>query len=125
MSSENWVERYASLFILTNDFFEGHESEQMKKEKSVTIRDEVIDGTKISLAIQIDGEGNLIMDGYDIGDAPKEFWGDSDYEYSVTVKEHFKEDVLLHLIKDRFNTSTQFMEWLDAHKIPYKFFSWV
>jgi hypothetical protein len=30
-------------------------------------------------------EGELIISGQDIGEAPEEFWGDSDYEYWLTV----------------------------------------
>jgi hypothetical protein len=35
----------------------------------------------------------LVVEGYDIGKTVEEVWGDSDYEYSITVK---KENLNAH-----------------------------
>ena len=45
-----------------------------------------IDRTDIKVTIDLGFEGeDLKLDGYDIGKTVDEMWGDSDYEYSITV----------------------------------------
>lgn len=39
----------------------------------------------ISMLLYFDEEGQLIFDGYDYGKRVKEFWGDSDFEYTYTI----------------------------------------
>ena len=39
---------------------------------------------KVTIDLGFDGE-NLKLDGYDIGKMVKEIFGDSDYEYSITI----------------------------------------
>lgn len=41
---------------------------------------------KISMIMYFDDMGQLIFDGYDIGKTVSDFMGDSDYEYSYTIK---------------------------------------
>lgn len=84
--------------------------------------------------------GDLLVDGYDIGRAAEEWWGDSDYEYSVTVK---KEDLLalcnalglntvsheaiLEKMKEKFSGNhgfTAFSDFLKSKRIKYYSFSW-
>lgn len=77
------------------------------------------------LDAKIDDEGNLVLEGYDIGDTVKEYWGDSDYEYWLTVSQEYKDTVLLSLIQERFGNSSEFMTWLEEKDIPHKFDSWV
>ncbi|MFO8010552.1 MAG: hypothetical protein R6U89_07045 [Dehalococcoidia bacterium] len=48
---------------------------------------------------EITAEGDLLMTGQDVGKMPKEFWGDSDYEFFVSVPHQYKDDVLLLLIE--------------------------
>lgn len=47
-----------------------------------------IDNVNIRVMINLgfDGE-DLKLDGYDIGKSVSDMWGDSDYEYSITVSE--------------------------------------
>lgn len=73
----------------------------------------------------IDDEGKLVIEGYDIGESVKEFWGDSDYEYWLRVPQEWKDTVLLLLIKERFGLSSDFKKWLEDKEIPHKFESWV
>ncbi len=73
----------------------------------------------------MDEQGNFVMEGYDIGDDVEKYWGDSDYEYWVHVKAEHVPDVLLNLIKEQFNSSAKFMEWLKAKGIPYEFSNWI
>ena len=40
---------------------------------------------RVTINLGFDGE-DLKLDGYDIGKTVEEMWGDSDYEYSITVE---------------------------------------
>ena len=84
--------------------------------------------------------GDLVVEGYDIGKTVEEAWGDSDYEYGMTVE---KENVglvakalgidtqaewdILHAIAERFNGNkcfSQFGDFLRKNNIEYKGWSW-
>lgn len=77
----------------------------------------------VSLTARIDENGDLIFDGCDYGEFIKEQSGDYDYEYSLTVKAEYRDTILLNLIKDRFETYSEFKAWLDAKHIPAEFWS--
>jgi hypothetical protein len=85
--------------------------------------------TSIYIDAQITDAGNLQISGQDVGKAPEEFWGDTDYEYWVTVGSEHKDSVLLALIERLFaghpSAHSQFMEFLKSKGIPYKFDSWI
>jgi hypothetical protein len=86
-------------------------------------------------------QGTLIIDGYDIGKRVEEYWGDSDYEYSLRIPpasvlqlyvilevEQGDQQNLLKELARRFNTNTCFSEirkLLDDHHIPCEGFSWI
>lgn len=83
----------------------------------------------------------LIIDGYDIGKRVEEYWGDSDYEYSlrippesvyqlyiILVVEQGDQQNLLKQLARQFNTNTCFSEirkLLDDHHIACEGFSWI
>jgi hypothetical protein len=84
--------------------------------------------------------GNLIVSGYDIGKRVKEYFGDSDYEYTTTVHApeveklsallnvEENEEALLLALAIRFNTNScysAFQTFLDDNKIKYEGFSWM
>jgi hypothetical protein len=77
------------------------------------------------LIAKIDDDGDLVLEGYDVGETPKKYWGDSDYEYWLTVNKDYKDTILLWLIKERFEDDSHFKDWLDEKGIPSKFDSWV
>ena len=98
------------------------------------------DWIKITIDAYFDDKENLIIDGYDIGKRVKEVWGDSDYEYTTTIK---PDDVvhlyallnitngnkkeLLTYLQNHYNTNSCYSElqnFLDHHKIKYEGFSW-
>ena len=85
---------------------------------------------KFYLDLKINENGDLVFEGYDIGEFVKQHWGDSDYEYWLTIKmEHFP-TVILHLIKECFDRNiftndSEFKEWLKKKEIPSEFHSWV
>jgi hypothetical protein len=83
--------------------------------------------------------GNLVIDGYDIGKTVDEFWGDSDYEYTTTVfpdevKKLYSllnvpedQNALLEEVAKRFNTNTcfsDFRNFCEKNGVKYEGFSW-
>jgi hypothetical protein len=77
-----------------------------------------------SLTARVEVDGTLVLEGYDTGELPKQFFGDSDYEYWLTVKPEQVPAVLLWLLKERFSSTSQFKEWLAGKGIPNEFFSY-
>jgi hypothetical protein len=94
---------------------------------------------RISISANFDGE-KLVIEGYDIGKTVDDFFGDSDYEYSMSIPE---EEViklyplfnvpqgekirLLEALKERFHTNTCFSEiseFLSNNNIKCRGFSW-
>jgi hypothetical protein len=54
--------------------------------------------TSVFIDAEIDEQGSLLLSGQDIGKAPEEWFGDSDYEYWVVVAASDKERVLSILL---------------------------
>jgi hypothetical protein len=85
-------------------------------------------------------DGKLVIEGQDIGKTVKEAWGDSDYEYSVTIPRHeviklyslfqVKEgdkEGLLKAIAEKYNTNTcysEFRDLLEKNGIESDGFTW-
>ncbi|MBL7859006.1 MAG: hypothetical protein JNM57_15045 [Cyclobacteriaceae bacterium] len=106
---------------------------------TVTLFYSKTDDIKITVEARFEGE-SLVIEGYDIGKRVKEYWGDSDYEYSTTIQPEnvLRLYALLHLpsgdknallqaLADRFHTNSCYSEiqqWLHNHQIPYQGFSW-
>jgi len=85
--------------------------------------------TSIFIDVEIDEDGAVSFSGQDVGKAPMEFWGDSDYEYWILVHKEQKDRLLLSLIEKMFGGSSQafskFREFLLEREIPYEYGSWV
>jgi hypothetical protein len=57
--------------------------------------------TRIFIEVYIDAEtGNLVFDGQDIGEPVKAWFGDSDYEYWLVVKNSWKPALIAALMQD-------------------------
>lgn len=84
--------------------------------------------TSIFIDVEINNKGNVVLSGQDLGKAPEEFWGDSDYEYMIVVKQEQKDLLLLSLIEEKFGGNAQafsnFRDYLIKKGIPYEFGSW-
>ena len=84
--------------------------------------------TSIFIDAKIEKSGDLLLSGQDVGEAPKEYWGDSDYEYWLTVPKEHKDDVLLLLLEKLYggNSSviSELRELLESNGIPCKFNSY-
>ena len=84
------------------------------------------DGKEYSdLIAYVQGDGQLVMEGYDLGPSVKNLQGDSDYEYWIYVKPDDVPKVVLELIKDRFNSFSAFKDWLREKGIDYDFRFWI
>ncbi len=78
---------------------------------------------------KIDEHGDLIVSGQDVGKAPREWWGDDDYEFWVTVKSEHKDKVILALIEKlysgNFRAVDEFRDFLQSKGIPFGWMTWV
>lgn len=84
--------------------------------------------------------GNLVIDGYDIGNKVQEFWNHEDYEYSLTVPpeginflyDHLgvsrgDQHALLVALAKRFGTNTCYSDLcklMEDNHIPCQGFRW-
>ena len=70
------------------------------------------DNEKSKLEAFINDQGDLVLEGYDCGESVKKHYGDFDLEYWYTVEAKKVHDVLLNLVQDRFDNSSDYLEWL-------------
>ena len=81
--------------------------------------------TSIHIDVRIKENGDLLFSGQDIGDAPSEVFGDSDYEYWLTVPASEKDRLLLALIEQHYagNASviSELRELMESQEIPCAF----
>ena len=98
------------------------------------------DHIKVTIEAFFDKAGNLVVEGYDIGRTVEKYWGDSDYEYSVTVapEEVDKLNIALGLpvtartelltyLQTHYNQNdcySKIRDLLSLHKIKHEGFSW-
>ncbi|MCZ2489281.1 hypothetical protein [Aquirufa antheringensis] len=106
------------------------------KKKLFSIDNENI---RVMINLGFDGE-DLKLDGYDIGKSVSDMWGDSDYEYSITVSEgelprlyelnrvYFGNKKKLISVLAKFLSDnkafTLFHDYLKENNIPFTCFSY-
>jgi hypothetical protein len=77
---------------------------------------------------EVDESGKLIVSGQDVGEAPRKWFDDDDYEFIVTVKAEDKDRVTLALIEKvfggRFSAVDEFREFLEEKGIPFGWMTW-
>lgn len=102
-------------------------SEENNTEKldSITIWDIYRDKNHYILTAEIKENGDLFLEGQDLGPDVLEWFGDSDYEYFYTIKQEWKDTVLLHLLAEKFTLSDTPQMWLKRKNIPYDFSNWI
>jgi hypothetical protein len=84
--------------------------------------------TSAFIDAEIDSTGQLFISGQDIGDAPKEHFGDSDYEYWIVVPSEQKDSLLLILLQELYSGNSKiisdFLSFLKSRGIGHKFESY-
>jgi len=84
--------------------------------------------TNIYIDAEIADNGDLLFSGQDIGQAPREMFGDSDYEYWLRIPAANKDQVLLALIQKQYSKNTsvisEFQNYLKSRGIPCEFSSY-
>ena len=95
----------------------------MKKSRirKITLRERRTEEDVSILEAMINDDGDLVLEGHDVGKAPQEFWGDSDYEYARVIKKQYKDKILHLLTEEQFDTNSDSKKWLDEKGIPGKF----
>ncbi len=109
-------------------------------DQSITLHHFVGIDIKIDIEARFE-ENALIIEGYDFGRQVEEYWGDSDYEYSLRIPalgviqlyslfgiEPVNRENLLQELAKRYNTNSCFSEirkLSDDHHIPCEGFSWM
>lgn len=83
--------------------------------------------TSIYIEASIDDGGDLVVSGQDVGEAPLEYMGDSDYEYALRIRAAHKDDLLLALLEKLYSGDarvvSELREYLEAKGIPAEFSS--
>jgi hypothetical protein len=74
----------------------------------------------ISLTATINSDGALVLEGQDLGPRVKAYWGDSDYEYWVTVPSARKPIVLRQLLLDSFPNIKKLYAWLSSTSVEFE-----
>lgn len=85
------------------------------------------DGDKRFRSLEIKGNGDLVFEQTDMGQATKNTapnGGDSDYEVWVTVESQNVSKVLIGLISERFEEQGDFIKWLKAKSIEYGLYTY-
>lgn len=84
--------------------------------------------TSINIDVEITQEGDLLFSGQDLGDAPQQIYGDSDYEYWLRIAAEDKDRALLAFIEKLYagnpSVISEVRELLDSKAIPNKFNSY-
>ena len=93
----------------------------MQPKKDLVIYDDKTFDSYHGLTAKIGDNGDLILEGIDAGKDVEELFGDSDFEYWLTIPKDFKETILLHLIKERFTSAHDMKAWLEQKEIPATF----
>ena len=81
--------------------------------------------TSIHIDVRINENGELLFSGQDIGEAPSEIFGDSDYEYWLTVPAAEKDKLLLALIEKHYvgdaSVISTLKELMELKQIEFEF----
>ncbi len=86
-------------------------------------------GTSRSIEAEIVEGGDLLVVRQDVGKASREWWGDGDYEFWVSVASERIDDVLLALLGRLYGGSPlavdDFREFLESRGVSFEFATWV
>jgi hypothetical protein len=78
---------------------------------------------RIDLRLKDDGE--IVLEGQDMGPAVETIWGDTDYEYWVRVAPLSLPKLAFELLREKFlgrlDAVTAFRDWCRAHGVEHEF----
>jgi len=81
--------------------------------------------TRVSIDAEISPKGDLVISGQDLGAAPLAAFGETEYEYWLTVDAAAKDRLLLLLVArlyaGRPELITELRRWLEEVGVPYEF----
>ncbi len=101
----------------------------MPSEDSIPIARHEGPDITISIHAQLKSDGGLRLEGGDVGERVKEFWGDDDYEYWVDVPASALGRLLLVLLKEKYDGDLQavskFRTLCESNAIAHDFSNWV
>jgi hypothetical protein len=75
--------------------------------RTVKLADWRVPGLHHTLDAHINDKGELVIDGRDFGSNVEALWGDDDYEFTWSIAPEWKDTVLLHLLRERFEAEAQ------------------
>jgi hypothetical protein len=90
----------------------------MQPIRSIRLREVRVPGDVRLLDAVINDAGDLLLEGFDCGKSVQEFWGDSDYEWWLYVRQAHKAQVLRELRSERFAGDADYRKWLVTKEIP-------
>ena len=82
-------------------------------------------GRTYHLSVAVKDSWDLVFSGQIVSQDYEQMFGDTDYEYWLTVSSQDVPKVLLELIKDRFQDETDFRKWLESKAIPSEFHNYL
>jgi hypothetical protein len=78
---------------------------------------------RVDLRLKDDGE--IVLEGQDMGPAVEAVWGDTDYEYWVRVARRSLPKLAFELLREKFvgrlDAVTAFRDWCRAHGVEHEF----
>lgn len=84
--------------------------------------------TSIHIGAEITDGGDLVVSGQDLRQAPREAFGETDYEYWLKIKAPFKDHLLLALMETLYSGNTsvvsELKDYLYSKGIPCEFDSY-
>jgi uncharacterized protein YciI len=85
-------------------------------------------GEHVRAELRLEETGDLVLEGFCAGPLAERIFGDSDWEYWVTVPAEQKDRLLLELLHEKYAGDTlaerHFRAWLAARGVPHRFESY-
>ena len=99
----------------------------MEKINTIDLRKEMVETVEgknyYNDLVNIQENGKLHLGSYDFGPSVNKSWG-NDYEFDVYIDLSWKDSILLLLMKDHFETTMEFKNWIDSKGIPCETSLW-
>lgn len=92
--------------------------------KKVILHECRLEDSYTQTTAEISRDRELVVEYYDRSSTALKWFGDSDLEHWTTVKREEVDQVLLGLLKDRFESHVDFRNWLDGKHIRYELSSY-